>query len=100
MRLAIRKRQAVCLRDRTFFNGPPAGTLTKVRFNLWLSATQSIDMKILVFVLACMGLIQTAQARESRQEVLQTCAKQAKDKELAGDAYADFMRACLKPPEG
>jgi hypothetical protein len=57
-------------------------------------------MKVLICVLACMGLIQTAQARESRQEVLQTCAKQAKDKELAGDAYADFMRACLKPPEG
>lgn len=48
----------------------------------------------------CMGLIQAVQARESRQEVLQACAQQANDKALAGDAYAEFMRACLKPPEG
>jgi hypothetical protein len=58
-------------------------------------------MKNLVFMMmACMGLIHAAQARESRQEVLQACAQQAKDKALAGDAYAEFMRACLKPPEG
>ena len=57
-------------------------------------------MKELIFLIACVGVIQAAQARDSRQEVLQTCAKQAKDKDLAGDAYADFMRNCLKPPEG
>ena len=47
-----------------------------------------------------MGFFQAVQARESRQEILQACAQQAKSKDLVGDAYAEFMRACLKPPEG
>lgn len=57
-------------------------------------------MKTFIFVMACMGLIQAAQARESRPEALQACAREAKVKELTGDVYAEFMRGCLRPPEG
>lgn len=57
-------------------------------------------MKTLIVMMACACLIQAAQARESRQEALQTCAREAQVKELTGDAYAEFMRACLKPPAG
>lgn len=53
-----------------------------------------------IFLAVCVVLLPTVHARESRQDVLHACAKQAKDKDLAGDAYAEFMRNCLKPPEG
>lgn len=37
--------------------------------------------------------------KETRREILASCVAQAKDKSLVGDAYAEYMRGCLKKPD-
>ncbi|WP_290903019.1 PsiF family protein [Aquabacterium sp.] len=44
------------------------------------------------------GFALCASASNYRQETLQTCTRQATDQSLSGDAYAEFMRGCLKAP--
>jgi hypothetical protein len=56
--------------------------------------------KLLVLVCALAVCSSFARAKDTRKEVLQSCVQQAKDKELTGDAHAEFMRGCLKMPEG
>ncbi len=41
-----------------------------------------------------------AQATPARKEILQSCTQEAVAKELVGNDYADFMKGCLKPPQG
>lgn len=48
----------------------------------------------LIFLVATQG----ASAKDSRQDVMQACAQKAQDKDLTGDAHAEFMRGCLRPP--
>lgn len=52
-------------------------------------------------VLLASNLLQQAWSKDkdTRKEVLQSCARQAKDQSLTGDGYAAFMRDCLKMPE-
>ena len=56
--------------------------------------------KLLLLACALAICSPLAWAKDARKEVLQNCVQQAKDKVLTGDAHAEFMRGCLKMPEG
>lgn len=56
----------------------------------------NVKRVLMTVVLGCLAL--SAFADNYRQETLQTCTRQATDQSLAGDAYAQFMRGCLKAP--
>lgn len=55
---------------------------------------------ILVTVLALAAAGHSWAEPSKRQQILGNCSKQAKEKSLADDAYAQFMRDCLKRPDG
>lgn len=56
----------------------------------------NVKRVLMTVVLGCLAL--SAFADNYRQETLQTCTRQASDQSLTGDAYAEFMRGCLKAP--
>lgn len=57
-----------------------------------------VSMKRALLTIALGGLALAAFASNYRQETLQACTRQATDQALSGDAYAEFMRGCLKAP--
>jgi hypothetical protein len=58
-----------------------------------------VNFKTLGCAALLLALLPHAWASETRQEMLRSCVQQAKDQSLAGEAHAQFMRACLKKPE-
>ena len=55
-------------------------------------------MKRALMAIVLGGWALCASASNFRQETLQACTRQATDQALSGDAYAEFMRSCLKAP--
>lgn len=55
-------------------------------------------MKLALMAIVLGGWALCASASNFRQETLQACTRQATDQALSGDAYAEFMRSCLKAP--